>query len=162
MAEIDGDTLVNALRKRIPGYGAYLEQEARRSDDRVTREFLTRRLAQAMSSLDNKGAAAVAEGDLNAPIVFEKLRERIDLARNRLAAAVEGYASWFGDRSVDADLLKQVATLDANLVGLVDQIDELVGKLGVETQVALKELHEAAELLHSRIDRRHDLLRSGL
>lgn len=162
MAEIDGDTLVNALKKRIPGYGAYLEQEARRSDDRLTRELLTRRLAQTMNSLDSKGAKAVGEGDFDAPLILEKLRERIDLARSRLAAAVEGYASWFGERVVDAELLKQVATLDANLVGLVDQMDDLVGKLDVKTKGATQELQEAVELLHSRIDRRHALLKSGL
>ena len=161
MAEADEDTLLNAIKKKIPGYGAYRDQEARRHDDRMTRDFLTRRLNEILKTLEDKAAKAVAEGDLNAPLLYEQLRERVDLARNRLAAAVEGYASWLGERKVDAALLKQVATLDGNLVGLVDQIDDLAEKLEVGARDVLSELGEAIDLLHARLDRRHEILKTG-
>lgn len=162
MADSDEDTLWNAIKQRIPGYGAYIDQEARRHDDRLTREFLAQRLGQSLKKLEEKAAKAVAEGDLNLPLVIEQLRQRIDLGRSRITAAVEGYASWFGERKVDADLLKQVATHDANLISLVDQLDQLASQVDVGTAGVLSELREAIELLHARLDRRHEMLRGGL
>ena len=158
---LDDDTLLNAIQKKIPSYGAYREQEARRQDDRLTREFLVRRISDAKAALDKAGSQVAAAGDLDAPLLIERLRQRLDHAQSRLAAAVEGYAGWFSERQVDAQLLKQVATLDANLVSLVDQIDTLAQQQVGSENSATGELREALELLHARLDRRHELLRAG-
>ncbi len=45
---------------------------------------------------------------------------------------MEGFAGWFNDRKVDADLLAEVAELDAGLVSLVDQLDELADDWSIE------------------------------
>ncbi|MEZ6136356.1 MAG: hypothetical protein R3C53_15785 [Pirellulaceae bacterium] len=156
------DTLINALKKRIPGYGAYREQEARRDDDRLTREFLVQRLGECKASMDRMGVSAVASGNLDAPIVSERLRTRVDLAQSRLAAAMEGYAAWFSDRKVDAALLQQIAKLDENLVSLVDQIQSLSSDEKHYRDSEPSELRDAIELLHQRIDRRHELLKHGV
>lgn len=157
----DDDTLINAIKRKIPGYGAYREQEARRTDDRLTREFLVKRLREIMAKLDKIGANAVAAGDLNAPLELQQLRQRVERAQSRLSAAVEGYAGWFSDRKVDANLLTQVGTLDANLVSLVDQIDSFIQDLQSDSLTSKAELREALELLQSRLDRRHELLKTG-
>lgn len=158
----DDDTLLNAIQRKIPGYGAYREQEARRRDDRLTRDFLVKRIGDALAGLDQRGARAVAAGDLDAPLLIEQLRQRLDHARSRLSAAVEGYAAWFGERKVDADLLQQVATHDASLVSLVDHIDALVKQFEGTDNATTAELREAIERLHARLDRRDELLKTGL
>jgi hypothetical protein len=157
----DDDTLINAIKRKIPGYGAYREQEARRADDRMTRDFLVKRLSDILGQLDRLGAAAVAAGDLTAPLELEQLRKPIEHARARLSAAVEGFAGWFSERKVDAGLLAQVGTLDANLVSLVDQIDSFVQQLASGSLSSKGELREALELLQVRLDRRHELLKTG-
>ncbi len=158
---VDDDTLINAIQRKIPGYGAYREQEARRADDRLTRDFLVKRLREVLGQLNQLGAAAVAAGDLNAPLELEQLRKPLEHAQARLSAAVEGYAGWFSERTVDANLLAQVGTLDANLVSLVDQIDSFVQQLASGELSSKGELRDALDLLKTRLDRRHELLKTG-
>jgi hypothetical protein len=155
------DSLLSDLARLIPGYGAYLDQEARRKDDRLTREFLTRRLDDCKAKLDEFGRQAAADGNLELPLQLEKLRDRMDLAQRRLAAAVEGYAGWFGERKVDATVLEEVAKLDANLVSVVDQIDAAAKGLSGEREPQLGDLEELLTLLHQRIDRRTEIITAG-
>lgn len=157
----DEDSLLNSLAKLIPGYGAYREQESRRADDRATRAFLVQRLDHCKAHLDSTGERALADGDFEKPVVLENLRSDLDHARQRLASAVEGYAGWFGDRTVDADLLHQIGTLDANLVSLVDQMDNLAARLDESWDTHVSELRTAIARLHARIDRRNEILTNG-
>ncbi|MEM8734403.1 MAG: hypothetical protein AAGG44_09290 [Planctomycetota bacterium] len=154
-------SLVGDLVKMIPGYGAYVDQESRREDDRKTREFLVGRLGDCKATLAKIGRAAVERADLETPARVERIREGVDRAAQRLSAAVEGYAGWFSERKVDADLLGKVAELDANLVSLVDQMDaDAKVQLGAE-KPDFETLGEATERLHQRIDRRSELLKNG-
>lgn len=155
------DSLIKDLTKMIPGYGAYVEQEARRSDDRLTREFLVRRLSDCKAKLDTLGKAAVSSGDLESPARIEAIRAEVDHAQSRLAAAVEGYAGWFSERKVDAKLLSEIGQLDSNLVSLVDQLDALAQSMVGSGNVNTAEMSEATSLLHRRIDRRTEMLKAG-
>lgn len=157
----DNDSLLRDLARLIPGYGAYLDQESRRVDDRITREFLVKRLADCKSKLDGVGKRLAESGNFEMPLKLEKLRDGMDLAQRRLAAAVEGYASWFGERTVDAELLGEVAQLDANLVSLVDQLDALGERLAEDPALDLTEFNQLLDLLHKRIDRRNEMIQSG-
>jgi hypothetical protein len=154
------DSLLSELKKKIPGYGAYRAQESRRDDDRSTRQFLAKRLQDCKTILDKRGAHAVAEGNLDAPLAIERLRNQLDLAQTRLSAAIEGYAGWFNERKVDASLLEQVAKLDEGLVSLVDQINAMLDS--DVSPLHSPELQEAIGLLHKRIDRRGALLKEGI
>lgn len=151
------DSIIDQLKSIIPGYGAYHAQESRREDDRLTRQFLVKRIDQCKSLLDDLGGHAARSGDLESPLQFEKLRNELDRARARLAAAVEGYSGWFNNRTVDEKLLAQVAQQDSNLVSVVD----LIGQQLQEKPLALDKLKETIALLHERIDRRGELLKQA-
>lgn len=161
MTEKD-DSLWSGLTKMIPGYGAYREQESRREDDRLTRDFLSVRIRECKSALDRLTGQAVEEGDFDKPSQLEPLHLQLDFAQNRIDSAVEGYAGWFNQRTVDTNLLDKIAELDGNLVSVVDQIDAQL-KAAVEGQTPLDAitLRESIDLLHQRIDRRNELLRAG-
>ena len=70
----NNDSLLGDLASLIPGYGAYAEQESRRDDDRLTREFLRKRLADCKAKLEAVGKSAVAGGDLDTPAELEKIK----------------------------------------------------------------------------------------
>ena len=129
---LSNDSIRRKIVEFIPGYGGYLEQEDRRRDDRLTREFLVRRITNCKQKLDEIGKQAIAAGDIELPAKLQPLNNKLDLAQSRLASAVEGFAGWFNDRKVDADLLAEVAELDAGLVSLVDQLDELADDWSIE------------------------------
>ena len=155
------DSLLRDLVRLIPGYGAYQDQETRREDDRLTREFLEQRLAECKDKLDKIGLRAVEHGQLREVAKIDGVREQLDLAQRRLAAAVEGYAGWFSSRRVDAKLLETIATMDASMVSLVDQIDLLARKKLERNEIGFEELNELVALLHARIERRNATLKSG-
>lgn len=149
------DSIVSDLKSLIPGFGSYRTLESRREDDRLTRDFLVKRIQECKSRLDSIGTKAAADGDLETPIKIDKYRNELDRARSRLAAAVEGYSNWFSKRTVDEKLLDQVCQQDSNLASVVDLIGELIQQSPLPTQ----QLKETIDLLHQRIDRRGELLR---
>lgn len=155
------DSLFSDLTKLIPGYGSYLKQESWRDDDRLTREFLRKRLSDCKTRLEAVGKNAVADGDFETPARIDKLVSQLSHAQNRLAASVEGYAGWFGQRRVDAEVLEQVAKMDANLVSVVDQIDALARQIEAQSTQQFSELNGMLEMLHTRIDRRSEVLKAG-
>lgn len=155
------ESLLGSLASVIPGYGSYRDLETRREDDRQMREFLVRRLRDCKASLDKTAKAAADQGDLVLPSTVAALRDRVDLAERRLAAAVEGYAGWFSSRQVDRELLDKVVKLDENLVSLVDQMDSLAQQLSQADATHETQLKEATDLLHARLDRREETLRAG-
>lgn len=155
------DSILKDLTKLIPGYGSYVQQESRREDDRLTREFLVNRLSDCKSRLDALGQSALAAGDLDTPARIEKVRAAVDLAQSRLSAALEGYAGWFGERKVDVALLEEIGKLDANLVSLVDQIDQFASEQLKQSTFDLSEISGVVDLLHARIDRRTQVLKAG-
>jgi hypothetical protein len=162
----DKDSLWRDLVHIIPGYGAYRAQQSRRDDDRRTREFLAQRLNDCKAALDRLSLQAVAAGDLELPMQLERLRQRIDVVRSRIASAPEGYAGWFGDREVDAELLEKIGQLDASLVSIVDQIDAAAraagGTDGESAKLDWVQVAELVDRLQGRMDRRNELLRDGV
>ncbi len=156
-----GDSILGDLMRLIPGYGAYRDEQSRRDDDKSTREFIAKRLEDCKSGLDQMGAEAISAGDLKRPVEIEKIRSQIDLAKNRVTAALEGYASWFSSREVDAELIDRVIEVDHGLVSLVDQIDALVKQSGETDLFDATAIAEVVKLLHERIDRRNEVLKNG-
>jgi hypothetical protein len=153
------DSLLADLAKLLPGYNAYTEQEARRTDDRATRDFLVVRLRDCKAALDRLGARAVAENDWERPAQLESLRAHLDLAESRLSAHVDRYADWFSEPEVDVALLSQAAELDASLVSIVDQIDAIIkAALGADAGLNDAEFLSLVERLYAHIDRRTELL----
>lgn len=157
----DKGSLLKDLAKLIPGYGAYVDQESRRHDDRLAREFLKERLGDCKDKLNRYAKKALSAGDFELPAKLEPIHSELDRAQTRLMAAVEGYAGWFGHRDVDASVLKEALDVDQNMVSLVDQIDAIVQKAIEGAELSFDELTEAAERLHSRIDRRNQIIESG-
>lgn len=142
------------LGSMIPGYAAYRRQESRREDDRLTREFVVKRIDECKTRLDALGARAASNGDLELPLAIEQLRSELDRARARVTSAVEGYSGWFSQRIVDEKVLEQVALQDENLVSVVDMAYQQIA----ESPLPIDQLTESVQLLHQRIDRRAALL----
>ncbi len=153
------DGWLQSLLNAIPGYGAYRDQQSRRDDDAATRAFLAKRLEEVGRRLTRIMATAANRGDIELPHRLEGLRTGMESARNRLTAAVAGYASWLDDREVGAELLEKVARHDQNLVGLVDRLDRLVAGVASAADDSIAEMGEVLDLLLERIDRRDEMLR---
>jgi hypothetical protein len=152
-------SLIEQLAQWIPGYRGFRELDQRRQDDAAVRQYVSRRLQDCKRALDRLGEQALAAGDLDGPARLEKIRTRIQLAQSRVAAAVEGYASWFSRRTVDAALLDEVHQLDAGLITLADRIEVILkGTESASAAAAHVELAELVEELHQRLDRRAEVL----
>lgn len=151
------DSLLSDLISMIPGYGAYREQEQRRTDDRAARDFLSVRLNECKARLDAIGTEAVANGDLETPVQVEKTRASLELARNRITSAVEGYSGWFSDRKVDAELLDRIIETDHGMVSVVDQIYAAVAP-DPNSKYQHSSVAELLARLQSGIDSRDEIL----
>lgn len=143
-----------SLKSFLPGYSSYQAIESRRNDDRMTRQWVVQRIDECKSQLDSLSLRAVSTGDFETIMQIEGYHSDLDRARSRVAAAVEGYASWFDSRWVDQHLLKELGQQDESLVSVVDLIGTLIPQLPQTSQ----QLVENIQLLHQRIDRRTLLL----
>ncbi len=145
------------LKEWIPGFSGYAQLEKRREDDRLTRDYLAKRLQECKSQIEAMARPWVNAGKLEAVHEAEGIRHEIERQQSRVRSAVEGYASWFDSRKVDVPLLEKIAEMDSDMIGLVDRIQESLGNRPADLP-DWKGVRELLELLSQRIDRRKSTL----
>lgn len=156
----DSESFIERLRSLIPGYGGYKTLESRREDDRLTREYLIRRLGECKRDLEVILKPAMEKMDFSAVEHGEKLRHAIEHEQNRIRSAVEGYASWFDKRNVDEDLLKKVSEMEESLIGVVDRMHRAIKPID-HSPPDWTAANSMLQLLNERFERRRNLLRES-
>jgi hypothetical protein len=154
------DSFLKKLTSLIPGFGGYLTLESRREDDRLTREYLIRRLQECKSTVEDQLRPAVESMDFDLVAQGEKLRQSIEHEQNRIRAAVDGYSSWFDKREVDDELLKRIGQMDADLIGIIDRMHDVL-QPSENAPIQWTSAESMLRLLHERFDRRRSTLRDA-
>ncbi len=153
-------TWTASIAKYIPGFGTYLSLQTRRDDDLEVRRYLASRLQECKRDLQVILSPLVDAGKFDVITQGERLRSAIENAQSKIRAAVEGYSSWFESKQVDEAKLKQVVDLDNDLVGVVDRLQNAIGKLA-SSAFDFKEANEAIGLFRERFARRDEILKAN-
>lgn len=151
----------------IPGYAGYRDMERRRESDHLVRERLANDYGQLADRLGRLANRYADERDLAAVREINKPHTRLVTFRDRLRSATYGYAPLFGNTTVDATALDQIAEFDRSLAEGIEPLETRIAavedaSIGTEEfDLATSELAAFVESLHDRFAERGSIIESG-
>lgn len=153
------------LRKWIPGYSGYLDEENRRREDKEVREFLARKLDGAVDRIEKTKLAMVNAGQLLLLSRLEPPRTRMMKYRDKIRFASYGYSGWFAERTIDAARLERMVAYDKSLYeeveklcGLCEELAEAVAA-GEDSASLLGELDAGLSRLDQAVQARDNMMK---
>ncbi len=150
------------LVARIPGFGGYMDKDARRAADRMIRDHVATAVAQRINRLTQIENQLLDSGGLQYMSETRSAKTRLQTFRDQVRAAAPGYAGLDDAVKIDTAELDKFYSFDEALLRFVDKFDEALdalqqaasSKTGVEEAIAAldKAASEAIEAFALRED----------
>lgn len=121
------------LLTRIPGLGGmmegYLDMTARRSADRIVREYIAGQLRDQVTHLARVENVLLDAGGLALMSKTRSTKSRLQTLADRIGAATPGYAGFFDAVRIGENELAQIYAFDEAMVRYVDQVRDKIDAL---------------------------------
>lgn len=132
------------LVARIPGFGGYIDRDARRTADRVVRDHIASALAQRINRLAQIEKTLLDGGGLQYMSETRSAKSRLQTLHDRVRAAAPGYAGLDDEIKIREAELDKLYSFDEALVRYVDKFDDALNtleqaagsKTGIEDAIA--------------------------
>jgi hypothetical protein len=150
------------LIARIPGFGGYMDKDARRTADRMIRDHVATAVAQRINRLVQIENQLLDGGGLQYMSETRSAKTRLQTFHDRVRAAAPGYAGLDDAVKIDTAELDKFYSFDEALLRYVDKFDTALdaleqaanSKTGIEEAIAAVEqvANEANEAFALRED----------
>jgi hypothetical protein len=117
------------LMARIPGFRGYLDKATRRTADRMIRDFIADLLAKRIQRLVQLEKRLLNDGGLKYMSETASAKTKLQLYRDRVAAAMPGYSAFDSAVKIDAEELDLLYNFDEAQIQYVDRIDAALNAL---------------------------------
>ncbi|MBL8162828.1 MAG: hypothetical protein JNJ61_12645 [Anaerolineae bacterium] len=125
------------LVARLPGFKGYVDNKARRSADRLLRDHIADQLSQRVARLVRIEKVLLDNGGLSFMTKTQSAKTKLQLYRDRVAAAVPGYSGFFAAIKIGAEEMEKLYSFDEAQVRYLDQFDTAL--TGLESAVNAKD-----------------------
>ncbi|MCD6309616.1 MAG: hypothetical protein J7M18_02815 [Candidatus Eremiobacteraeota bacterium] len=156
------ENILEKLARFIPGFSGYKERELRRSADKMQRDFMAGRLAEARRLLLDVSARILGGGGIHYMEEFDRLQKRLDKVRDRIRLGEYGYSGFFDAAKIGKKELDKLYEYDLKLVQKVTRFCEEMGKLTEQDNNLKKKLINLESMLDeldNQVSRRHEIMR---
>jgi hypothetical protein len=143
------NSVLSRILRRVPGFGGYVEQEARQASDEQTRKFVTDQLHKTKGAIDGYAKALVEAANIDDAAVCNKLRGDVDTMAQHLRSRLPGHSSFFGASRIDEDQLEDIYDSDANLMDQAEELAELAGSLKAANESSAEVFNRIGEKVES-------------
>jgi len=147
--------LLDRLIGKLPGYGGYIDRDARQEADRIQRDFVANKLFGQKKPVAELMEELISEGEIGELDKYEKLQKRLDIIAQKIRAASYGSAGLFGASKIGEDELRRLHEFDLGLVEAAEEVELEIGRLTKALGDADK-LKEARKAVLAVLDRVED------
>lgn len=152
------------LIARIPGFRGYQDKGARRTADRMVREYVAGQLSNRIGKLTEIEIRVLDSGGLAMMSATRGVKDRLQMYRDRVAAAAPGYAGLTAAIKVDEEALERLYAFDEAQVRYLEHLDPALAALeqavkeGGDIRAALDEVDAIAREANEAFRLREDVL----
>jgi hypothetical protein len=161
----DMDPFKKILAK-VPGFGGYMERQARRDSDKLLREMLAKRFEELWERISQIQRDFISQGEISFVDDLEASAIKLRTFADRIRRATRGYSSLFEAVKINEEELAQLYQYDAAMLDLVDEVSRAIDN--VETSVgtdglpaAIRHLTSTARRCIEVYDRREEVVMGG-
>lgn len=117
------------LIARIPGFRGYIDKAARRTADRMVRDYVADALSQRINRLTSIEAKLLENGGLSYMSKTSSAKMKLQTFRDRVKAAAPGYSGWGEAIKVEEEELERLYSFDEALMRYAGQFDTALDAL---------------------------------
>jgi hypothetical protein len=158
--------LSERILAELPGFGGYKEKELRRESDKLIRNHLYQKLAQARSSFKTIFQKMSDRRQLDVLTDMDRLVAKFDLVTERINHASYGYSGFFDVVKIKEEALDRMINFDSQLIDQVNSITSEVDTFKNEvsqqefdkTKDHTQNLTNALETFDETLDKREEVI----
>ena len=121
----DMDPFKQILAK-IPGFGGYVERQARRDSDKLLREILFNRFRELEGRVSELQREFIRTGEIQYVDDLEAAAIKLRTFADRVRTAARGYSGLFDAVKINENELAMLYNYDAAMLNQVDEIDRAI------------------------------------
>lgn len=154
------------LLMRLPGFEGYLNNKARRTADRMVRDYIADQLTERLNRLAEIEKTLLDSGGLSYMSKTNSAKTKWQIYRDRLKAAAPGYSGFFAEIEIGPEQLETLYMFDELQIQYADKfqaaLDVLAGavskKEGIEAAIA--DLEQLATEANEAFSKRENAITS--
>jgi len=135
---------LDRLEARIPGFAGYLDKAARRTADRMIRDYVAAELQQRINRLTQLENTLLNRGGLQYMSETRSAKSKLQLLHDRVKAAAPGYAGLDDAIKIQEAELEKLYSFDEAMLRYLEKFDEALSALeraaseqaGIEAAIA--------------------------
>jgi hypothetical protein len=135
------------ILSKIPGFGGYMERQARRDSDKLLRETVADLFEQQWQRLSALQSDLIREGEIEWIDDLESAAIKLRTFADRIRRATRGYSGLFDAVMINEAELQQIYEYDAQMLDLVDEISRAIDN--IETSIGSEGLPASIRHLKS-------------
>lgn len=120
------ETILDSIGALIPGYGGYVERDARRNIDKQLRTQMANVLALTEKKTGELQKTFILNHELQRALEWEQVRKAINTLVSRIKHATYGESSFFSEEQLKEKELGKIYELDRSLAERIDLIKKLI------------------------------------
>lgn len=153
---------LRSLMEKIPGYGGYLEREARRDSDKKLRVSIADAFSSQANRLNLVLEQLLMRGDFDSMEALDRIIVRLQHLSDRIRTATYGFSGLFDQDKVDEAALDRMYLFDLELAEGVEKTGDLIAQLGIQKDRAnmIEQLRLKVDELHTTFDQRGNHIKS--
>ncbi len=117
------------LLMRLPGFGGYLDNKARRTADRMVRDYIADRIAERINRLAEIEKSLLDDGGLSYMSKTNAAKAKIQMYHDRVKTAAPGYSGFFAEVKIGPEQLESLYMFDELQIKYADQLQEKLDAL---------------------------------
>lgn len=142
------------LAMRLPGFEGYLDNRARRTADRLLRDYLADEVHKRIDRFVKTERTLLDSGGLRYMTATSSLKTRMQLLHDRVKAAAPGYSGFFAEIKITEEVMERLYAFDEAQLAYLDKFDEAITSLEGAAAGAAG-VTEAIQVLGDLVDEAH-------
>lgn len=122
----DDQDPITKIIKKIPGFGGYIDREARRAADKMLRDTIGEQFRELWKRVGNVQQDFAGQGELEHLDDLEKAAMKIQTFIDKMTGASYGYAGFFDAQKIKEDELAKIYEFDAAMLEYGDDISRAI------------------------------------
>ena len=153
------------ILSKIPGFGGYIERQARRDSDKLLRETIFSRFRELEGRVSALQRDFISQGEIQYVDDLEASAIKLRTFADRVRTASRGYSGLFDAVKIIEEELAKLYEYDAALLDKVDEvsraIDNVQAAVGTDgLPAAMRALETTSRQVVEAYDRRQEVVRS--
>jgi hypothetical protein len=154
---------IKKILSKIPGFGGYIERQARRDSDKLIRDTIFKRFRELDGRVSSLQREFIKHGEIMHVDDLEATAIKLRTFADRIRTATRGYSSLFEATKINEAELERLYEYDAAMLDLADEVERAIDNVHASVgtdglPASLRHLESTAQKAIETFNRRDEVV----